>query len=106
MRLCARTLAVDGQVCEYARVKVVVPVRWCMSASVRSHVWAMVSALVFWSTLWCVLVCVSLCVCVYVCTRFVKGRPIRRTFLFAHVDLAIRRHSFFTRFGKNFPLKR
>ena len=39
--------------CEYVRVLVCVRVRWCMSASVRSHVWAMV--------------CV--CVCIFVCLR-------------------------------------
>ena len=57
MRVCARTVAVDGQVCEYARVKVCVRVRWCMSASVRSHVWAMVyvcaSARACLDYLWC-----------------------------------------------------
>ena len=66
MRLYARTVAVDGQVCEYARVKVCVLVRWCMSASVRSHVWAMVyvcaSARACLGNLWCVFVCVYLCV--------------------------------------------
>ena len=60
MRVCARTVAVDGQVCEYARVKVCVRVRWCMSASVRSHVWAMVyvcaSARACLDYLWCVFV--------------------------------------------------
>ena len=57
MRVCARTVAVDGQVCEYARVKVCVRVRRCMSASVRSHVWAMVyvcaSARACLDYLWC-----------------------------------------------------
>ena len=60
MRVCARTVAVDGQVCEYARVKVCVRVRWCMSASVRSHVWAMVyvcaSVRACLDYLWCVFV--------------------------------------------------
>ena len=69
MRLCARTLAVDGQVREYARVKVCVPVRWCMSASVRSHVWTMVyvcaSARACLDNLWCVFVCV----CIFVRLR-------------------------------------
>ena len=64
MRLCARTLAVDGQVREYARVKVCVLVRWCMSASVRSHVWAMVSAR---ACLEYFVVCV--CVCIFVRLR-------------------------------------
>ena len=69
----------------------------CGGACLRSHVWAMVSARVFGYFVVCACVCVSLCVCVYVCTLFVKGRPIRRTFLFPHVDLAIRRHFFFIR---------
>ena len=70
--------------CEYVRLKVCVRVGWCMSGSVRSHVWAMVyvcaSARACLGNLWCVFVCVSLCVCENVCTRFVKGGPIRRTF--------------------------
>ena len=78
--VCARTRAVDGQICEYAREKVRVRVWWFMSASARSHVWAMVSARLFGYFVVCAFVCVSLCVCVYVCTRFVEGRPIRRTF--------------------------
>ena len=65
-----------------------VRVRWCMSGSVRSQVWAMVyvcaSARACLGNLWCVFVCVSLCVCENVCTRFVKGGPIRRTFFCVH----------------------
>ena len=53
-------------------------------------------------TLWCVLVFVYLCefACTFV-RALSRADPFDALFLFPQVDLAIRRHFFFTRFEKN-----